>query len=170
MKLQNPQLKGGHYAPIHGISPDMIVTPLPFWLGSALKYVWRAPRKNGGEDFLKAADCLRRYANQLVNGAPQELPYWGVVSKSETLQEKLSNHSSVHALAVNSVLSIVLWGSSKSFIHELHEKEEGSKEKAFIAGASYVLRLHNRAEMLECWAQKIGDEDQKTIWELVNQK
>lgn len=27
MKLQNPQLKGGHYAPIHGISPDMIVTP-----------------------------------------------------------------------------------------------------------------------------------------------
>lgn len=170
MKLQNPQLKGGHYAPIHGISPDAIVTPLPFWLGSALKYVWRAPRKNGGEDFLKAADCLRRYANQLVNGAPQELPYWGAVSKSETLQEKLSNHSSVHALAVNSVLSIVLWGSSKSFIHELHEKEEGSKEKAFIAGASYVLRLHNRAEMLECWAQKIGDEDQKTIWELVNQK
>lgn len=170
MKLQNPQLKGGHYAPILGISPDMIVTPLPFWLGSALKYVWRAPRKNGGEDFLKAADCLRRYANQLVTGAPQELPYWGVVSKSETLQEKLSNHSSVHALAVNSVLSIVLWGSSKSFIHELHEKEEGSKEKAFIAGASYVLRLHNLAEMLECWAQKIGDEDQKTIWELVNQK
>ena len=170
MKLQNPQLKGGHYAPIHGISPDMIVTPLPFWLGSALKYVWRAPRKNGGEDFLKAADCLRRYANQLVNGAPQELPYWGAVSKSETLQEKLSNHSSVHALAVNSVLSIVLWGSSKSFIHELHEKEEGSKEKAFIAGASYVLRLYSRAEMLEYWAQKIGDEDQKTIWELVNQK
>ena len=170
MKLQNPQLKGGHYAPIHGISPDMIVTPLPFWLGSALKYVWRAPRKNGGEDFLKAADCLRRYANQLVNGAPQELPYWGTVSKSETLQEKLSNHSSVHALAVNSVLSIVLGGSFKSLIHEVHEKEEGSKEKAFIAGASYVLRLHNLAEMLECWAQKIGDEDQKTIWELVNQK
>ena len=28
MKLQNPQLKGGHYAPILGISPDMIVTPL----------------------------------------------------------------------------------------------------------------------------------------------
>ena len=165
MKLQNPQLKGGHYAPIHGISPDVIVTPLPFWLGSALKYVWRAPRKNGGEDFLKAADCLRRYAKQLVNGAPQELPYWGAVSKSETLQRKLSNHSSVHALAVNSVLSIVLWGSFKSFIHEVHEKEEGSKEKAFIAGASYVLRLHNLAEMLECWAQKIGDEDQVTAWD-----
>lgn len=165
MKLQNPQLKGGHYAPIHGISPDMIVTPLPFWLGSALKYVWRAPRKNGGEDFLKAADCLRRYAKQLVNGAPQELPYWGAVSKSETLQRKLSNHSSVHALAVNSVLSIVLWGSFKSFIHEVHEKEEGSKEKAFIAGASYVLRLYNLAEMLECWAQKIGNEDQVTAWD-----
>jgi len=27
MKLQNPQLKGGHYAPILGITPDMIVTP-----------------------------------------------------------------------------------------------------------------------------------------------
>lgn len=37
MKLQNPQLKGGHYAPILGISPDIIATPLPFWLGSALK-------------------------------------------------------------------------------------------------------------------------------------
>lgn len=30
MKLQNPQLKGGHYAPILGISPDVIVTTLPF--------------------------------------------------------------------------------------------------------------------------------------------
>lgn len=169
MKLQNPQLKGGHYAPIHGISPDAIVTPCRSGSGRPSN-MCGAPRKNGGEDFLKAADCLRRYANQLVTGAPQELPYWGAVSKSETLQEKLSNHSSVHALAVNSVLSIVLWGSSKSFIHEVHEKEEGSKEKAFIAGASYVLRLHSRAEMLECWAQKIGDEDQKTIWELVNQK
>ena len=39
MKLQNPQLKGGHHAPIHGITPDMTVTPLPFWIGSALKGV-----------------------------------------------------------------------------------------------------------------------------------
>ena len=35
MKLQNPQLKGGHYAPIH--TPDMTVPTLPLWIGSALK-------------------------------------------------------------------------------------------------------------------------------------
>lgn len=143
----------------------MIVTPPAVLARVGSQICLRAPRKNGGEDFLKAADCLRRYANQIVSGAPQELPYWGAVSNSETLQEKLNNHSNLHAIAVNSVLSIVLWGSYKSFIHKVHEKEEGSKEKAFIAGASYVNILHNLAESLECWAQKIGNEDQVTAWD-----
>lgn len=30
-----------------------------YWLGCALKYVWRAPLKNGRQDLEKAAQCIR---------------------------------------------------------------------------------------------------------------
>lgn len=170
MKLQNPQLKGGHYAPILGISPDMIVTPMPFWLGSALKYVWRAPRKNGGEDFLKAADCLRRYAKQLSFNAPQKHSCWGVISKSETLIETLNECQGAHSKAVASVLEIVMWGSSKSSYHKITEGGIYDKEDAFLCGTEYILTLYDLAETLEHWAQDMDDEHEVTIWDLVNQK
>lgn len=32
-----------------------------YWLGCALKYMWRHPYKNGVEDIDKAIECLKRY-------------------------------------------------------------------------------------------------------------
>lgn len=165
MKLQNPQLKGGHYAPIHGISPDMIVTPLPFWLGSALKYVWRAPRKNGGEDFLKAADCLSRYANQLAYQPPQKCTYPGVIITADKLSQKIRNLDCIHSRAMHAVLQVVLWGSNSDPYQKIVAAADTSTEDAFSYGADYVLNLFELVEELGHWAQKIGDEDQVTAWD-----
>lgn len=165
MKLQNPQLKGGHYAPIHGISPDMIVTPLPFWLGSALKYVWRAPRKNGGEDFLKAADCLSRYANHLAYQPPQKCTYPGVIITADKLSQKILKLDCIHSQAVHAVLQVVLWGSNSDPYQKIAAAADTSAEDAFSYGADYVLNLFELVEELGHWAQKIGDEDQVTAWD-----
>ena len=163
MKLQNPQLKGGHYAPILGITPDMIVTPLPFWLGSALKYVWRAPRKNGGEDFLKAADCLRRYAEYLTENMPTKQPYDNCIRKSEVILEHIQGHNNLHALAISAVLRVVLWGYPRSEIHQVE-----NKEKIFSLGVRCSNQLYATADNLEEWAQHI--DDAKNIWHLVGEK
>lgn len=31
-----------------------------YWIGCALKYIWRAPLKNGREDLEKAIECLKQ--------------------------------------------------------------------------------------------------------------
>lgn len=39
-----------HYAPIAGVNAEEFIGELPGWLFSTVKYIWRAPNKNGVED------------------------------------------------------------------------------------------------------------------------
>ena len=55
-----------HYAPIAGVNAEEVIGELPGWLFSAVKYIWRAPNKNGVEDIIKALDCLDRYIGDTV--------------------------------------------------------------------------------------------------------
>lgn len=55
-----------HYAPIAGVNAEEFVGELPGWLFSTVKYIWRAPNKNGVEDVIKALDCLDRYIGDTV--------------------------------------------------------------------------------------------------------
>jgi len=56
-----------HYGPIfkqHTIGCDFFVGMLPFWLGMAFKYIWRAGRKEGASmrlDINKASECMRKW-------------------------------------------------------------------------------------------------------------
>ena len=36
-----------HYAPIAGVNAEEFIGELPGWLFSTVKYIWRAPNKNG---------------------------------------------------------------------------------------------------------------------------
>lgn len=56
-----------HYAPIAGVNAEEIIGELPGWLFSTVKYIWRAPHKNGVEDVIKALDCLDRYISDMVD-------------------------------------------------------------------------------------------------------
>lgn len=55
-----------HYAPIAGVNAEEFIGELPGWLFSTVKYIWRAPNKNGVEDVIKAIDCLDRYIGDTV--------------------------------------------------------------------------------------------------------
>ena len=55
--MSSHRSKPAHYEEtILGITLDEIIGELPYWLGAAFKYVWRAEKKNGAEDIIKALD------------------------------------------------------------------------------------------------------------------
>lgn len=48
-----------HYAPIFFVDLEKHINKMPYFAGAALKYLWRAPSKNGVEDLDKARKCLQ---------------------------------------------------------------------------------------------------------------
>lgn len=48
-----------HYAPIFWVDLEKHISKMPYFAGAALKYLWRAPSKNGAEDLDKARKCLQ---------------------------------------------------------------------------------------------------------------
>ena len=48
-----------HYAPIFSVDLERHISKMPYFAGAALKYLWRAPSKNGREDLDKARKCLQ---------------------------------------------------------------------------------------------------------------
>lgn len=48
------------YAPIHGVELDESIHSFHMWVGCALKYAWRFPRKGGTNDLRKMLDCMGR--------------------------------------------------------------------------------------------------------------
>lgn len=59
--MSSHRSKPAHYEEtILSITLDEIIGELPYWLGAAFKYVWRAEKKNGAEDIIKALDVTVR--------------------------------------------------------------------------------------------------------------
>lgn len=48
-----------HYNPIFSVDLEQHINKMPYFAGAALKYLWRAPSKNGVEDLDKARKCLQ---------------------------------------------------------------------------------------------------------------
>lgn len=77
--MKAPDNTKDHYAPILGMDLEKVVGAMPFWLGSMMKYLWRAPRKGKYADLNKAIDCARRALDiEMPKGhspleAPQEM-------------------------------------------------------------------------------------------------
>lgn len=87
--MRAPDNMKDHYAPIHGVDLEKIVGAVPFWLGSMMKYLWRAPRKGKYADLNKAIDCARRALDiETPEGhspteAPQEvIDFYVILSKT----------------------------------------------------------------------------------------
>ena len=104
--------KGNKYEPINGIYSHEIAENLPFWLGTALKYVWRAPRKGKKKDLRKAATAL----TQLLDNAsvydiqevtPYTPDYWDRISILKCELDEYVNES-VHAKLLVSILNVIL--------------------------------------------------------------
>ena len=120
--------KGDKYEPINGIYSHEIAKHLPFWLGSALKYVWRAPRKGKKKDLRKAATALTRLLdNASVYGIQEIAPYSPelVVSiLNIILEEGAGWGEKKHASSVRTGLQY-----AKTVSESIHLLESTSKKK-----------------------------------------
>ena len=67
--MSDPVKAPAHYDGAHGVAcmdamrnmvdrPSGLTPSAVYWWASALKYVWRAPFKNGEQDIAKAIRCL----------------------------------------------------------------------------------------------------------------
>ena len=156
--------KGNKYEPINGIYSHEIAEYLPFWLGTALKYVWRAPRKGKKKDLRKAATAL----TQLLDNAsvydvqevtPYTPDYWDRISILKCELDEYVNES-VHAKLLVSILNVILE----------YKKEEGAgwgekkHNASFKTGAEYAKTVSESIRLLESTSKKqlMGT---RTAWE-----
>lgn len=87
--MKAPDNTKDHYAPVLGVNLEAAVGTMPFWLGSMLKYLWRAPRKGKYADLNKAVDCAWRALRDSgpIGHSPLEAPqelidFYVILSKS----------------------------------------------------------------------------------------
>ena len=55
-----------HYNPIFSVDLEKHISKMPYFAGAALKYLWRAPIKNGVEDLDKARKCLQLHLQYVM--------------------------------------------------------------------------------------------------------
>lgn len=146
--------KGNKYEPINGIYSHEIAEYLPFWLGSALKYVWRAPRKGKKKDLRKATTALTRLLDNasvydIQEVTPYAPEYWGKIRHLIQCLEEYTNDS-VHAKLIVSILNIILE----------YEKEEGAgwgekkHNASFKTGVEYAKTVSESIRLLESTSKK----------------
>ena len=58
-ELEVDPVNPNHYNPIFSVDLEKHISKIPYFAGAALKYLWRAPSKNGLEDLDKARKCLQ---------------------------------------------------------------------------------------------------------------
>lgn len=57
--LEVDPVNPNHYNPIFSVDLEKHINKMPYFAGASLKYLWRAPSKNGVEDLDKARKCLQ---------------------------------------------------------------------------------------------------------------
>lgn len=152
---------GEKYEPISNIYSHNIAAQLPYWYASALKYVWRAPRKGKKKSLCKAAGALREILKNIqVQGAPSIAPfhasdYWDRLNAFRADLAKYGGES-VHARLIVSVLDVIL----------LHEAENSTKTQWYFGeGVQYAEKVLDAINLIESTSNEdlIGS---KTAWEV----
>lgn len=112
--MKAPDNTKDHYAPILGVNLEASVGSMPFWLGSMLKYLWRAPRKGKYADINKAVDCARRAAYELerigtsTDELPQRFRNFYLILR-ESLRKHQGDKNSVHVWALWFAYEYLTW-------------------------------------------------------------
>lgn len=56
--MAHDPINPAHYGKIQGLELEPLIMEAPYFLGAAIKYVWRCKNKGGAEDIRKARRCL----------------------------------------------------------------------------------------------------------------
>lgn len=68
--MANDPINPAYYGKIQGLELEPLIVEAPYFLGAAIKYVWRCKKKGGAEDIRKARRCLELH----LDGAPAATP------------------------------------------------------------------------------------------------
>lgn len=91
-----------HYAKIQGLALEPLIMEAPYFLGAAIKYVWRAKKKGGAEDIRKARRCLELH----LEGKPAPSP--GALEAAEKFLDKARR--APQSLQITALIRLLFFG------------------------------------------------------------
>lgn len=100
--MTNDPINPAHYSKIQGLELEPLIMEAPYFLGAAIKYVWRCKKKGGAEDIRKARRCLELH----IEGAPVPSP--GALEAAEKFLDKARR--APRSLQVTALIKLLYFG------------------------------------------------------------
>lgn len=127
--MTNDPINPKHYAKIQGLTLEPLIMEAPYFLGAAIKYVWRCKKKGGAEDIRKARRCLELH----IEGAPVPSP--GALEAAEKFLDKARR--APRSLQITALIKLLYFGYHLDGTDKLPALLEtlGTLEKALERGA-----------------------------------
>lgn len=100
--MTNDPINPAHYSKIQGLALEHLIMEAPYFLGAAIKYVWRCKKKGGAEDIRKARRCLELH----MEGAPAATP--GTLEAAARFIRKTQHNP--HGLQVTVLVKLLIIG------------------------------------------------------------
>lgn len=97
--MAHDPINPAHYGKIQGLELEPLIMEAPYFLGAAIKYVWRCKKKGGAEDIRKARRCLELH----LEGAPVPSP--GALEAAARFIRKTQHNP--HGLQVTAIVKLL---------------------------------------------------------------
>lgn len=125
----NDPVHPAHYGKIQGLALEPLIMEAPYFLGAAIKYVWRCKKKGGAEDIRKARRCLELH----IEGNPE--PPYGAVKTANAFLDKARR--APRTLQITVIMRLLVFGYQLDETHRLPALLESldTLEKALERGA-----------------------------------
>nr|DAV95878.1 MAG TPA: nucelotide kinase [Caudoviricetes sp.] len=107
----NDPINPAHYGKIQGLALEPLIMEAPYFLGAAIKYVWRCKKKGGAEDIRKARRCLELH----IEGNPE--PPHGAVKAANAFLDK--TRRAPRTLQITAIMRLLVFGYQLNEPHRL---------------------------------------------------
>lgn len=109
--MTNDPINPAHYGKIQGLALEPLIMEAPYFLGAAIKYVWRCKKKGGAEDIRKARRCLELH----IEGAPE--PPYGATKAANAFLNKARR--APRTLQITAIMRLLVFGYQLDKTHLL---------------------------------------------------
>lgn len=100
--MAHDPINPAHYRKIQGLELEPLIMEAPYFLGAAIKYVWRCKKKGGAEDIRKARRCLELH----IEGNPA--PPYGAVKAANAFLDKARR--APRSLQITALIKLLFFG------------------------------------------------------------
>lgn len=109
--MTHDPINPAHYGKIQGLELEPLIVEAPYFLGAAIKYVWRCKKKGGAEDIRKARRCIELH----IEGNPE--PPHGAVKAANTFLDKARR--APRTLQITAIMRLLVFGYQLDKTHLL---------------------------------------------------